>query len=84
MKTTVARAKEIKPRTEKLVTLGRRQTLASLRILNSRLPEKSASKMYYEIAPRYKDKKGGYLRIVKLMGARKRDAAFQVLIEFVK
>lgn len=81
--TTEARAKEIKPRVEKLVTLARKQDLASMRILLSRLPKESALKLYYEIAPRYKDRRGGYLRVIKVGAVRKRDAAPKTIIEFV-
>ena len=83
MTTTPARAKEIKPKVEKMVTLAKRQDLAALRLLLSRLPEESASKLYYEIAPKYKERKGGYLRIIKTAVSRKRDGAEQVRIEFV-
>jgi len=83
MMTTPARAKEIKPKVEKMVTLAKRQNLAALRLLISRLPEDSASKLYYEIAPKYKERKGGYLRIIKTGISRKRDGAGQVRIEFV-
>lgn len=84
IKTTEARAKEIKPRVEKLVTLGKKQNLASLRLLQSRLPAKSAGKIYYEIAPRYQSRRGGYARILKTTVRRKRDAAPLAVIEFVK
>lgn len=83
IQTTEARAKEIRPRLEKLVTLAKKQTLASLRLLLARIPEMSALKLYYEIAPRYKSRTGGYLRIRKLTMVRKRDAAKQAIIEFV-
>lgn len=83
IKTTPARAKEIKPKVEKLVTLGKKQNLASHRLLIARVPEKAANKVYYELAPKYKERKGGYTRIVKLGTFRKRDAAAQVRIEFV-
>jgi len=83
IQTTDSRAKEIKPKVEKLVTLAKKQNLASLRLLLSRLPNGSATKLYYEIAPKYKDRKGGYTRIIKLGIARKRDAAPQSIIEFV-
>src|SRR3989344_1986967 len=73
MMTTEARAKEIRPRVEKLVTLAKKQNLSSLRLLLSRLPKDSAFKIYYEIAPRYKDRKGGYLKILKAATRRKRD-----------
>src|SRR3989344_8823680 len=83
MMTTPARAKEIKPKVEKMVTLAKRQNLSALRLLLSRLPDDSASKLYYEIAPKYKERKGGYLRIIKTAISRKRDGAGQVRIEFV-
>lgn len=84
IKTTEARAKEIRPRVEKLITLAKKQNLASLRVLKARLPEKSANKLYYEIAPRYESRHGGYLRILKTVVRRKRDAAPIAIIEFVK
>ena len=83
IQTTETRAKEIRPLVEKLVTLAKKQNLASFRLLLSRLPKGAASKLYYDIAPRYKDRKGGYLRILKLAVRRKRDATKQALIEFV-
>jgi len=81
--TTEARAKEVKPRMEKLVTIARKQNLAGMRILLSRLPKEAALKLYYELAPRYKERRGGYLRIVKIGAVRKRDAAPKTIIEFV-
>lgn len=81
--TTPARAKEIKPKVEKMVTLAKRQDLSALRLLLSRLPKQAAMKIYYEVAPKYKDRKGGYTRIIKTAVTRKRDSAEQVRIEFV-
>ena len=49
IKTTEARAKEIRPKVEKLVTLAKKQNIASLRVLKSRLPELSANKLYYRL-----------------------------------
>ena len=83
IQTTPARAKEIKPKIEKLVTIAKKNNLASLRLLTSRLPKKAAMKLYHEIAPKFKDRNGGYTRIIKLGISRKRDAAEQVMIEFV-
>lgn len=83
MKTTEAKAKETRSATEKLVTIAKKQTLASLRILLSRLNKKAAQKLYYQIAPRYAERKGGYLRIIKLAKLRKNDAAKMAIIEFV-
>ncbi|MCL5016356.1 MAG: 50S ribosomal protein L17 [Patescibacteria group bacterium] len=81
--TTEARAKEIKPKVEKLVTVAKKQDLSAMRSLLSKLPKKSAFKMYNEIAPKYADRKGGYTRIVKTAVIRKRDAARKAIVEFV-
>lgn len=83
METTVHRAKVIKPQVEKLITLAKKQNLASLRLLISRLPHKAAFKLFYEIAKRYEKRSGGYIRIVKSSRARKRDAAPVALVELV-
>lgn len=84
IETTTARAKEIRPMVERLLTIAKKQNLASLRLLLAKLPKDSAEKMYYDIAPRYKDRKGGYLRITKHAATRKRDGAPIAVIEFVK
>ena len=83
MTTTLPRAKEIRPLVEKLLTLAKKNNVASLRLLKTRLPDASAEKLYHELAPRYKDRKGGYLRIIKTAKSRKRDAAPVSVIEFV-
>lgn len=82
--TTEARAKELRPLVERLVSLAKKNNLASLRLLLSRLPKASASKLYYEIAPRYQNRAGGYLRILKTAKVRKRDAVKQAIIEFIR
>jgi large subunit ribosomal protein L17 len=83
IETTLPRAKELKVRAEKLVTLAKKQTLHSMRLLFSRLPEKAAFKLFHEIAPRYKTRRGGYLRIVKMTEFRKRDGTEKAKITFV-
>ncbi len=83
IQTTEARAKEIRPVVEKFVTMAKKQNLASFRLLLAKLPSGSAGKLYHEIAPRYKSRAGGYLRILKSAARRKRDAARQAIIEFV-
>lgn len=83
IETTEARAKELRPRAEKFVTLAKKQTIAALRLLLSRLPKQAAQKLYYEIAPRYTERKGGYTRIIKVAKRRKRDAAKSAVIEFI-
>jgi len=82
--TTVPRAKEIRPIVERMVSVAKKQQLANLRLLISRLSNKKmAQKLFYEIAPRYKERSGGYLRIVKLGRFRKRDGAATARIEFI-
>lgn len=83
METTEARAKEIRPVVERLITHAKKQNLASFRLLLSKLPKSAADKLYYEIAPRYKDRKGGYLRIMKSSARRRRDAVQKAVVEFV-
>lgn len=83
IETTEARAKEIKPKVEKLITIAKKNDLAALRLLLTRIPKASAYKLYHEIAPQYKERKGGYLRIIKTSAARKRDSAPKAIIEFV-
>lgn len=83
METTDTRAKEIRPIVEKLVTIAKKQRLQDLRLLMRRLPKDAAEKLYYEIAPKYKERKGGYLRIVKMAGFRRRDAARTATVAFV-
>jgi large subunit ribosomal protein L17 len=82
--TTEARAKEIRPVVEKAVTMAKKQTLASLRLLQARFPKPAAEKLYYDLGLRYKGRNGGYLRIVKQGVARKRDGAPVARIEFVE
>lgn len=81
--TTLARAKELRPQIEKMLTLGSRGTLASRRLLISKLGRVAETKKLIEvIAPRYKDRRGGYTRIIK-KGARLGDASPMAIIEFV-
>jgi len=82
IKTTLAKAKELRPFIEKLVTHARKQDVAAMRHLLRYLPKKSAKKLLNNIAPKFKDRPGGYTRIVKI-GARKSDSAKLAIIEFV-
>lgn len=82
--TTDAKAKEIRSVAEKMITLGKRGDLHSLRQAASYIREKSVvTKLFTTIAPRYKDRPGGYTRIVKL-GIRQGDAAPVSIIELVE
>ena len=83
METTISRAKEIAPLAEKMITLGKqggmdnyRQSLAFI------TREDVAKKLFSEIAPKYKERTGGYTRITRI-GARQGDAAEVAVVELV-
>jgi large subunit ribosomal protein L17 len=83
IKTTEARAKELRPRIERLITLAKRGDLHARRLALSYLPDPvMIEKLFTEVAPRYQDRAGGYTRILKI-GMRKGDAAEIVQIELV-
>ena len=84
IKTTEPKAKELRPFIEKIVTHAKINTLASKKLVVSKLSnrKKEVKKLFDIIAPRYVDKKGGYTRIIK-MGIRKSDGAKMAVIEFV-
>ena len=84
IKTTSIKAKEAKSKVEKLITIAKKQNIVALRRVKENLPEKAANKLYYEIAPLYKDRKGGYTRIIKTSIRKVRDASPLVILEFVK
>lgn len=81
--TTEARAKELRPFVERLVTHAKDQTQASFRYVLKFLPKARAYKLYHEIAPRYSARPGGYLRIHKLASVRRNDSGKKAVIEFV-
>lgn len=81
--TTLAKAREIRPYTEKLVTLAKKGGLSNRRLAHARmLDETQLAKLFDVLAPRYATRAGGYLRIVKA-GIRASDAADMAIIEFV-
>ena len=81
--TTLAKAKELRPYTEKLVTLAKRGGLSNRRLAMSRLGDETQLKKLFDVlAERYGDREGGYTRIVKA-GYRASDAAPMAVIEFV-
>jgi large subunit ribosomal protein L17 len=83
VRTTEAKAKEVRPLVERMITTGRRNTLTSRRALLKVLTTPGATKKVLEVlGPRYEGRNGGYTRIVKL-GPRQGDAAPMVQIEFV-
>jgi len=83
IKTTEAKAKEVRMFAEKLITRARKGDLASRRILAKYFSKNIVKKLVDEIGPRYKKRKGGYTRIIKL-GPRKSDGAKMAIIELVK
>lgn len=83
MKTTVAKAKEISPLAEKMVTLGKKGTLHDRRQAAAFITDKAVVKTVFDdLAPRFKERAGGYTRITRL-GVRAGDAAEMALIELV-
>jgi len=83
IKTTLAKAKAVRPFAEKMVTLGKRGDLHARRVAFSFLRQKEAvRKLFAELAPRTASRAGGYCRIVKL-GPRPSDSALMAYIEFV-
>ena len=84
IETTEAKAKELRPTIEKMVTRAKNPTLANKRLLLSGLyqNETAVTKLVDSIAPRYTDRDGGYTRITKLV-PRKGDGSKMAVIEFV-
>ena len=83
IKTTVTKAKAVKPIAEQMITLGRRGDLAARRQAIAYLRSKDVvHKLFAEVAPRFAERPGGYSRIVKL-GPRQGDAAEMAYLELV-
>ena len=83
IKTTYARAKEVAPIAEKMVTLAKKNDLAAYRQALSYLTKEDvANKLFHEIGPKYADRNGGYTRVLK-MGPRRGDAAEMAIIQLV-
>ena len=84
VETTVTRAKAIRPVVERAVTIAKKDTLASRRLLLSRFNDETiVKKLMEDLGPRYKARAGGYTRIVKSGKIRKRDGVQVATIEFV-
>jgi large subunit ribosomal protein L17 len=81
--TTEAKAKELRSIAEKMITRAKNVDLANRRLLAASLTPKMTKKVIDEIAPMYKNRNGGYTRIIKL-GPRNSDSAKMVIIELVK
>ena len=84
LETTVYRAKEVRALTDKMITLGKKNTLAAKRqALAFITKEEGVVKLFNEIAPSYADRNGGYTRVLKI-GPRRGDGAEMAIIELVK
>lgn len=83
IKTTETRAKEVSRFIEKFITRAKNSDLASRRRLAKFFPQRIVKKLVDEIGPRYKERSGGYTRVVKL-GPRKSDGTKMAVIELVK
>lgn len=83
IKTTYARAKEVAPMAEKMITLAKKNNLAAYRHALSYLTKEDvAKKLFDQIGPKYADRNGGYTRVLK-MGPRRGDAAEMAIIQLV-
>ena len=83
IKTPEAKAKEIRPLVEKLITKAKKDSVSNRRLVFQKLNNNSdVRKLFEKIAPKYKERRGGYTRIVKFP-PRKRDAAKMAAIEFI-
>ncbi|MDG6078455.1 50S ribosomal protein L17 [Erythrobacter litoralis] len=81
--TTAAKAKELRPYVEKLITLAKRGGLSNRRLAMSKLGDETQLKKLFDVlAERYSDREGGYTRVIKA-GYRGSDAAQMAVIEFV-
>ncbi len=84
IETTEVRAKAIRPIVERFVTIAKKKDLASRRLLLRRLHDKDiVLKIFEELGPRYQERKGGYVRIIKSGKSRKRDGSALAVVEFV-
>lgn len=84
IRTTLAKAKELRPVAEKMITQGKRDTIAARRKVREMVPNRThVKKLFDEIAPRFSDRSGGYTRITKL-GPRKGDGAEMAILELVE
>ncbi len=83
IETTLAKAKELRPYAEKIITRAKKDTLTNRRVIAEIITEKSIlKKLFAEIGPKYAERNGGYLRIIK-KGLRPGDSAAIAIIEMV-
>ena len=83
IETTLTRAKEVRSMAEKMITLGKKNTLASRRAALAYITDEDVvSKLFNEIAPTYAERQGGYTQIFK-MGPRRGDAAEMAIVKLI-
>ena len=83
VETTLTRAKEVRSIAEKMITLGKKNTLASRRAALAYITKEDVvTKLFSEIAPKYAERQGGYTQIFKI-GARRGDAAEMAIVRLV-
>lgn len=83
--TTVAKAKSVRPFVEKLITLAKEGTLHARRLVLARLNDKeSVKRLFSDLADRYRDRPGGYTRVLKLHKRRLGDGGHQAMIELLR
>jgi len=80
--TTTAKAKELSPYIERLITKAKKQNLSSAKAMHDILADEAAKKMINDISKKYKTRNGGYTRVIKV-GERKGDVADMSIIELV-
>ena len=84
VETTLTRAKEVRSIAEKMITLGKKNTLASRRAALAYITKEDVvTKLFNEIAPKYENRNGGYTRIFKI-GVRRGDAAEMAIITLIE
>ncbi|OHA14943.1 MAG: 50S ribosomal protein L17 [Candidatus Tagabacteria bacterium RIFCSPLOWO2_01_FULL_42_9] len=81
--TTEARAKELRPLIEKIITRAKKDSVSNRRLIAKKLGPNQIKKIFAEIAPRYIERKGGYTRIIKAGRRKKGDASPMAIIEFI-
>lgn len=82
IKTTEAKAKEVRPRIEKMVSKAKVKNSTAIRLIRRTFAENVTKKLFDEVAVKYKERNGGYTRIVKI-GRRRSDGSKMAQIEFV-
>lgn len=82
IETTEAKAKSLRPFVEKIITEAKKETVAARRLVSARISSKAVNKIFKDIAPKYKNRRGGYTRIIKT-AVRRSDGAKMAVIELI-